>query len=162
MKKDVGSLLLIGLIVFSISLLLGVECVAFIDRWEAPVPEGSPVAIAKDDASTDVRTAARFDTCLWLSGGFGLGFSGGCLLGSLGIVGAYFYEPSPPVTRLIGKPPEYIDAYLAHYKSQRNEAAFYGACLGCTAGAITAGCLVTPWATVFGAIAGRMADERGW
>ena len=162
MKKDMNSLLLIALIVFSISLLLGVECVAIIDKWETPAPAGSPVATARDDASTDVRTAATIDSCLWLSGGFGLGVGGGCLLGALGIVGARFYEPSPPPTRFIGKSPEYIDAYVARYKSTRNEVALSSACLGCIAGAITAGCLVTPWATALGVFAGRIADERGW
>ena len=44
------------------------------------------------------------------------GLAGGCLLGALGIVGARFYEPSPPPTRFIGKSPEYIDAYVARYK----------------------------------------------
>ena len=162
MNKSVSSLLLRVLIVFTISLLLEIECVAIIDLWEVPVPEGSPVAIARDDASTDVRAAARFDTCLWLAGGFGLGIGGGCLLGSLGIMGAYFYQPSPPLTRLIGKPPEYIDTYVASYKGARNRAALSGAGLGCIAGAVTAGCLVTPWATVLGTVAGRMADARGW
>ena len=162
MKKDVRLLLLIALIVFSISLLLGVECVAIIDKWETPAPAGSPVATARDDASTDVRTAATIDTCLWLSGGFGLGVGGGCLLGVFGIVGAYFYQPSPPPMRLVGKPPEYIDAYVARYKSTRNDVALSGAGLGCIAGAVTAGCLVTPWATVLGTFAGRIADQRGW
>ena len=162
MKKDVRLLLLMGLIVFSISLLLGVECVAIIDIWEVPAPEGSPVAAARDDAKTDVATAARVDVCLWLSGGFGLGFGGGCLLGSLGIVGAYFYQPSPPLTRFIGKSPEYIDAYIARYKRARNQVALSGAGLGCIAGAVTAGCLVTPWAAALGTFVGRIADERGW
>jgi hypothetical protein len=163
MKKDVSSLLLIGLIVFSISLLWVVECVPIIDTFET-VPEGLRhiADTAKDDASTDVRTVARVDACLWLSGGFCLGIGGGCLLGSLGIVGAYFYQPSPHPTRLVGKPPEYIDFYVTHYKRERNRAALGGACLGCTAGAVTAGCLVTPWATVLGTFAGRIADGRGW
>lgn len=162
MKKDMSSLLLIALIAFSVSLLLGVECVAIIDKWEAPAPAGSPVATARDDASTDVGTAATIDLCLWLSGGFSLGVVGGCLLGALGIVGARFYEPSPPPTRFIGKSPEYIDAYVARYKSTRNDVALSGACLGCIAGTITAGYLVTPWAAALGVFAGRMADERGW
>ena len=162
MKKDVSSLLLIGLIVFSISLLWVVESVSIIDTWRSEPPEGSLAATAIDDAEADVRTVARVDACLWLSGGFCLGIGGGCLLGSLGIVGAYFYQPSPHPTRLVGKPPEYIDFYVTHYKRERNRAALGGACLGCTAGAVTAGCLVTPWATVLGTFAGRIADGRGW
>ena len=62
----------------------------------------------------------------------------------------------------MGKSPEYINAYVSRYKSIRNNAALGGACLGCIAGAIMAGCLVTPWATALGVGAGRMADERGW
>ena len=162
MKKDVSSLLLMVWIVFSISLLWVVECVSIIDTWPPRPPEGSLAATAIDDAEADVRTAARVDACLWLSGGFCLGISGGCLLGSLGIVGAAFYEPSPPPMRLVGKSPEYIDFYVAHYKAERIEAAFGGAGLGCIAGAVTAGCLVTPWATVLGTFAGRIADQRGW
>ena len=163
MKNDVSLLLLI---VFSPLLFFVVECVAFIDTFDGldTLPEGlRHIAVtARGDAETDVRMAARIDGCLWLSGGFLLGIGGGCLLGSVGIVGARFYEPSPPPTRLVGKSPEYIDFYVARYKSKRNTAALGSACLGCTAGVATVGCLVTPWATVLGIVAGRMADERGW
>ena len=112
------------------------------------------------DAEADIGIAGRVDTCLWLSGGFCLGISGGCLLGSVGIVAAGFYEPSPPPMRLVGKSPEYIDAYVVHYKAERTRSAVNGACLGCIAGAITAGVLVTPWAAVLGIF--EFADQRGW
>ena len=71
MKKDVSSLLLMVWIVFSISLLWVVESVSIIDTWRSEPPEGSLAATAIDDAEADVRTAARVDTCLWLSGGSG-------------------------------------------------------------------------------------------
>ena len=101
------------------------------------------------------------DVCGWQVV-FCFGVSGGCLFGSLGVVAAYFYEPSPPPTRLVGKPPEYVDSYINMYKAERNKTALSGAFLGCTAGAIITGCLVTPWAAALGTVVGRMADKSGW
>ena len=71
-------------------------------------------------------------------------------------------ELSPPLTRLLDKSPEYIDFYVDRYKRTRNQVALSGACLGCIAGAVTAGSLVTPWATALRTFAGRIADEKGW
>ena len=155
MKKDVSSPLLI---VFSIPLLSMVGCISIMsDVWVCedlrPIYE-----TAHDDAHDD----AHVDRCLWLSGGLCLGVGGGCLLGSLGIVAAHFYEPSPPPTRLLGKPPEYVDFYVSNYREVRQNVALSAASIGCIAGAVTAGCLVTPWATVLGTFAGRIADGRGW
>jgi hypothetical protein len=155
MKKDVSSPLLI---VFSIPLLSMVGCISIMsDVWVRedlrPIYE-----TAHDDAHDD----AHVDRCLWLSGGLCLGFGGGCLLGPLGIVAAHFYEPSPPPTRLLGKPPEYVDFYVSNYREVRQNVALSAASIGCIAGAVTAGCLVTPWATVLGTFAGRIADGRGW
>ena len=118
-----------------------------------------PIAKAARD---DARDDAKIDGYLWLSGAFCLGIGGGCVFGSVGVVAAYFYEPSPPPTRLVGKPPEYVDAYVSMYKSERNKTALSGASLGCIAGAVVAGCLVTPWAAALGTYAGRIAHERGW
>ena len=112
-----------------------------------------------NDGSDD----ADVNSCLWLSGGLCLGVGGGCLLGSLGVVAAFFYEPSPPPpTRLLGKPPEYVDVYVSNYKHARWMLALSGASLGCATGAIAAGCLVTPWSAALGTVVGRMVDERGW
>ena len=114
MKKDVSSPLLI---VFSIPLLSMVGCISIMsDVWVCedlrPIYE-----TAHDDAHDD----ANVDRCMWLSGGLCLGVGGGCLLGSLGIVAAHFYEPSPPPTRLLGKPPEYVDFYVSNYKEVKTE-----------------------------------------
>ncbi len=63
----------------------------------------------------------------------------------------YSYRPSPPLSRLVGKPPEYIAVYIDTYKEQRRSAAASAAIVGCTLGAATAGCLafagVSPWST---------------
>jgi hypothetical protein len=157
MKKDVSLLFLITWITFSILLLSMVGCVLpyMVESDENARQIGKA---AYDDAHDD----ANVDRCMWLSGGLCLGFGGGCLLGPLGIVAAHFYEPSPPPTRLLGKPPEYVDFYVSNYREVRQNVALSAASIGCIAGAVTAGCLVTPWATVLGTFAGRIADGRGW
>ena len=104
-------------------------------------------AAAKNDAESD----ADADGCLWFCSGFSLALGGGCLLGSLSLVSSYSYRPSPPLSRLVGKPPEYIAVYIDTYKEQRRSAAASAAVVGCTLGAATAGCLafagVSPWST---------------
>ena len=153
MKQGVGLLLLM---VCGISSLSMVGCVP-VGVWVRE--DLRPIAKAAHD---DARDDAKIDACLWLSGGFCLGIGGGCLLGSVGIVAAYFYEPSPSPARLVGKPPEYVDLYVSTYKAERNITALSGAFLGCAAGAVVAGCLVTPWATALGTYVGRIADKSGW
>ena len=102
---------------------------------------------AKNDAEDD----ADADGCLWFCGGFSLALGGGCLLGALSLIPSYSYRPSPPLTRLVGKPPEYIGVYIDTYKEQRRSVAASAAIVGCTLGAATAGCLalagVSPWST---------------
>ena len=156
MKKNVSLLLFIGVIAFSIPLLSMAACI-MTDVWVRedlrPVYE-----TARNDANTD----ANIDRYLWLSGGLCLGFGGGCLLGPLGIVAAYFYEPSPPPTRLLGKPPEYVDFYVSNYKKIRQNVALSAAGIGCLVGAIAAAIPRTPWAIVFGSAGGKIATENGW
>ena len=104
-------------------------------------------AAAEHDADAD----ADADGCFWFCSGFSLALGGGCLLGWLSLVPAYSYQPSPPLSRLAGKPPEYIAVYIDTYKEQRRSAAASAAIVGCTLGAATAGCLafagVSPWST---------------
>ena len=104
-------------------------------------------AAAENDATED----ADADGCLWFCSGFSLALGGGCLLGALSLVPAYSYRPSPPLRRLVAKPPEYIAVYVDTYKEQRRSTAASAAIVGCTLGAATAGCLalagVTPWST---------------
>lgn len=102
---------------------------------------------AENDANSDTDA----DGCLWFCGGFSLALGGGCLLGSLGLISSYLYRPSPPLTRLVGKPPEYIGVYIDTYKEEKRKVASGAAVAGCTLGAATAGCLaligVAPWST---------------
>lgn len=102
-------------------------------------------------AEHDAEADADADGCLYFCGGFSLALGGGCFLGALSLVPAYSYRPSPPLSRLTGKPPEYIAVYVDTYKEQRRSTAASAAIVGCTLGAATAGCLalagVTPWST---------------
>ena len=51
----------------------------------------------------------------------------------IGIVGTYSYRPDPPASRLIGKPPEYVIAYTAAYKSEKGKLQAQWAAVGfCT------------------------------
>ena len=64
---------------------------------------------AEQEAESDAKTVR------W----FFIGFFGGIL----GILIASVYEPSPPHSQLLGKPPEYIVLYTDRYKakSQRTQ-----------------------------------------
>lgn len=62
------------------------------------------IAAAEADAEANVNRP------LW--------FAVGCLFTSLGTVGAYVIEPSPPASRLIGKSPEYVAFYTEAYKAK--------------------------------------------
>ena len=67
-----------------------------------------PLADAELTAEQDAESNTK--TVRW----FFIGFFGGIL----GILIASVYEPSPPHSRLIGKPPEYIILYTDRYKAK--------------------------------------------
>ena len=98
------------------------------------------VTVAQDDQwKLEARVAAERDAevdakqFLWIGGNFVLGLVGGCVLGSVGLLGAYLYEPVPPASRLMGKSPEYVlfyaDAYKVRTRMLQLRSAFIG-CLG--------------------------------
>ncbi len=129
-----------------IGLALGFPFIATADSSQAELEVLHRIAnAAKHDANADE------DGCFWFCSGFSLALGGGCLLGSLSLVSSYSYRPSPPLTRLVGKPPEYISVYIDTYKERRRSAAASAAIVGCALGAATAGCLaligVSPWST---------------
>jgi hypothetical protein len=98
------------------------------NAWEHPAPgqqaavgtERSAVADAARDAVTDTNG--------------GLWFVVGCAVGILGVLLGYVMEPSPPPTRLLGRPPEYVAAYTASYrhagKQEQGKRAMTGCLLG--------------------------------
>ena len=83
---------------------------------------------------------------LWIGGNFLLGLAGGCVLGSVGLLGAALYEPTPPASRLIGKSPEYVLVYADAYHTKIRNIQVRSAVLGCLGGSIVSGCF---WASRF-------------
>lgn len=77
-----------------------------------------------------VHAEANVNRPLW--------FAVGCLFTSLGTVGAYVIEPSPPASRLIGKSPEYVAFYTEAYKAKAKGIQGRTALTGClTSGAVS-------------------------
>ena len=91
-------------------------------------------------AKTAAERDAEADTkrLVWVGGNFVLGIVGGCLLGSVGLLGAYIYEPSPPVSRLLGKSPEYTMFYTDAYKAKARDLQLKYASIGCISGSVVA------------------------
>jgi hypothetical protein len=145
--RRIGSFILVVALTFGLPFISNVaETEANSSQTELEVLSRI-VAAAENDADND----ADADGCLWFCSGFSLAIGGGCLLGSLSLIGSYLHRPSPPLTRLVGKPPEYIGVYIDTYKERRRVVASRAAIVGCTLGAATAGCLafagVSPWST---------------
>lgn len=85
------------------------------------------------DAQMDAQRDAQRDAngSMW--------FILGCLLGPTPIVIAYVVDPSPPMSRLMGKSPEYVATYTDTYREEvkriRTKNALWGFLLsagGCT------------------------------
>ena len=95
---------------------------------------------AKLDAQADVNKM------LW--------FGAGCLFGIFGLGAAYIIEPSPPATRLLGKPPEYVAVYTDCYRDEAKRIRTKGAWLGCVVGSV----LSVAWYVVLVAAAASESD----
>ena len=62
-----------------------------------------------------------------------------CLLPPIGLTGTYFYQPDPPLARLIGKSPEYVAVYTSTYKSKRGGIQARWASAGCISAGVAIG-----------------------
>lgn len=106
---------------------------------------------AEVDANTDVNkplyfgmgcllTALPFISSLVVDGSF----PPAAIIGTpAGVLGAYLYQPEPPMSRLIGKSPEYIDAYIHSYKSKRGKTQALWTSAGCLTGGCVTGALIS-------------------
>lgn len=98
--------------------------------------QDSQMLQAKIDAEKDVKTHNNPHT--WGGGTFVTALLGGCLLGSLPLIGSFIYEPNVPSHRLLGKSPEYILLYTETYKKKaKNQNTTYSF-LGCVSGSLAA------------------------
>ena len=110
------------------------------------------VAIAQEDPwKLEARVAAERDAeadtnqVLWIGGNFLLGLVGGCVLGSVGLLGAHLYEPQVPASRLMGKSPEYVMFYTDAYKARSRELHLRSAFIGCLGGSVVSGCVLASY-----------------
>jgi hypothetical protein len=76
------------------------------------------------EAVRDGERDAESDTnpLLWMGAGF--------LLNVAGVGVAYFYEPSPPTFRLMGKSPDYVAVYTDAYKRKARDIQTRNALIG--------------------------------
>ena len=101
-------------ILLSISLVFG--------SFSMTIAQGTQDACsrAKSDAKADVSKN------MWMLGG--------CLFGIIGVGAAYIVESSPPASRLVGKPNEYVSYYTDCYKDEAKRIKTKSAWGGCIAG----------------------------
>lgn len=126
-------------LMLGLSLNMSVPCLA---------QQNSAALDAKSDAEFDAEDAVN--TTLWIAAGGILGVVGNLPLGAAAIGGAYFYQPVPPVDRLLGKSAAYVsiytDAYKARSRSLRLSAATKGALGGATVFCLLGMLKIKPWA----------------
>ena len=126
-------------LMLGLSLNMSVPCLA---------QQNSAALDAKSDAEFDAEDAVN--TTLWIAAGGILGVVGHLPLGAAAIGGAYFYQPVPPVDRLLGKSAAYVsiytDAYKARSRSLRLSAATKGALGGATVFCLLGMLKIKPWA----------------
>ena len=100
---------------------------------------------ARVDANKDVNIPLWFGAGCLMSGLLLVPLPSGvsCLLPPAGLVGSYFYQPSPPAARFAGKSVEYINVYSETYKNERGKLQAIWSTTGCASGGVViAGCTV--------------------
>lgn len=106
--------------------------------------QNSQILQAKIDAENDAKTDNN--PRVWGVGTFGIAMMGGCLLGSLPLIGSFIYEPNVPSQRLLGKSPEYILSYTETYKKKVKNQNTTHSLLGCVSGSLAAAYI---WTTIY-------------
>ena len=99
--------------------------------------QAEAITAAEQDANQDVNKPFWFGVGCFLTGLFFLQEPVGYIVPPLGIAGTYFYRPAPPPSRLIGKSPEYVDAYTSAYQLKRGSIQAQWASAGCLGGCLT-------------------------
>lgn len=98
------------------------------------------------DAKKDAENIAPQERALWGGAALVTATFFGCIGGSVILGVSFFYKPTPPVEKLIGKSPEYISFYTQTYQREKqmgNQIASAGGCIG---GSIIAGFL---WSHIY-------------
>jgi hypothetical protein len=104
----------------------------------APSAYAATTAPAVTPATADPTMAAHMDADADSNGI--LWFGAGCLLGVIGIIVAYVIEPTPPPSRLMGKPADYVTVYSGAYQKagrwEQTKSAMWGCGTGAVAGIV--------------------------
>ena len=90
--------------------------------------DAAPVDTSKVVADAQAAAEAEVNMSLW--------FATGCLLNVFGIISAFSVRPSPPESHLIGKSPEYVEAFTEAYLQKAKSIQREGAIAGCLAGTL--------------------------
>ena len=88
--------------------------------------------LAQLPVATDACMQAQMDAQADVNGT--LWFFAGCLLGIWGVGAAYVIEPSPPASRLVGQPPDYVAMYTDCYKDKAKSIQTSASMKGCVIG----------------------------
>ena len=107
--------------------------------------------LAQLPVATDACMQAQMDAQAEVNGT--LWFFAGCLFGVLGVGAAYVIEPSPPATRLVGQPSDYVAVYSDCYKSKGKSIQTSAAIKGCVLEVILWGAYYLFWFVLFSAAA---------
>ena len=117
---------------------------------------------ATRDANKDVNKPLWFGTGCLISGLLFLPLPGwySCLLPPAGLTGTYFYRPAPPLGRLLGKSPEYVDTYTSTYKSKSGNIQARWASAGCITGGVVVGAVLVGIGVGAGLVALTTLEEQ--
>ena len=112
--------LVIALLIFSM------PCITLTDTYFSLFPD---IEQAIAEAKMDVQEPYG-----WLTGSFLASAGCGCLAGDVVAIASQVVLPAPPVNRLIGKTPAYVDAYTSTFKREVKKKRLIHTSAGCISG----------------------------
>ena len=119
--------LVIALLIFSM------PCITLTDTYFYLFPD---IERAIAEAKMDVQEPYG-----WLTGSFLASAGCGCLAGDVVAIASQVVLPAPPVNRLIGKTPAYVDAYTSTFKREVKKKRLIHTSAGCISGTALAICV---------------------
>ena len=131
-------------VLFLVALMFSMPLVTLAQQNSGQAEAIAAATAAEADANQDVNKPLWFGAGCLLSGLTLSPLPGwySLLIPPVGLTGSYFYQPDPPLSRLIGKSPEYVDVYTQTYKSKRGNIQALWASTGCISGCAVMGGLV--------------------
>lgn len=115
--------LVIALLIFSM------PCVTFSDTYFSMYSMYPDVEQAIAEAKMDIQEPYG-----WLAGSFLASAGCSCLAGGVVVITSQVVPPAPPVNRLIGKTPAYVNAYTSTFKKEVKKKRLIHTSAGCISG----------------------------